>query len=118
MRLSSFLLVLFLLVCCSNSLVVRMSDRKPKWAVNKPQPKTEPPETIPEVHQEVQPEVEPSEPEPSQIQPNEQNQNQGIDIQSVQKKRSPLEFSGIIIHILFIKRPFCLTSFICFVCGL
>ena len=118
MRLSSFLFVLFILFCCSNSLVVRMSDRKPKWAVNKPQTKSEPPETKPQVQQEEQPKIEPQAPEEPQPPQNEKTQNSSFDIQSVQKKRSPLEFNGMFLYRIFMERPFFSTSFIIHVCGL
>ena len=99
---------LILLLCLATSVKVRITDRKPKWAVVKPNPPSPPsPPPLPK-EQVIQP-VEDSQEEETQEE--QGNELQTIDYNSINRKRAPLDFTGTISYfILLSNRSFCIIT--------
>ena len=91
MRSSIICTLLLFLLCITTSVKVRITDRKPKWAVVKPDPTPSPPSPPVMEKQDPQPVKDNKEVE---IQEEQRNEKPAFDYNSIAKKRAPLEFTG------------------------
>ena len=91
-----FLLLYLIILCISDAVVVRMTDQKPKWAVTATKASTQestPPPTPPQ-------NINPSPNQDTNPTITDQNQQPEVNIDSIQKKRQPAPFSGLVNYII------------------
>ena len=91
-----FLLLYLIILCISNAVVVRMTDQKPKWAVtaakSSTQESTPPPTSTQNVNPTPNQNTNPTIPD--------QNQQFIVNVDTIQKKRQPVPFSGFSYYII------------------